>query len=560
MRLFLYYAFHSVKNQLKKLFRTWVMIFILVCMAVGIIFGSVASLLEDAVEEGPEEGPAVTQPDETPDEDIAPVIRDGDGNIIYAFNTPDTVDLISTGVILFILMLTLGTYDSTSIFLPGDTTLLFPSPLSPQKVLYFRLSCSLGAVLVGGIYFLFQIPNLILNVGLGLPTVLCMALALGCTIAISTVLKVIVYLYASGNSSRKRTVKVVFTACLLGAVAGIFIYSRVTGTDNLLVAAIRYAVSVNTRFVPLLGWTKGIIMYSMEDNYAGVALCFLGVVAGIAAAVFFISRMKADYYEDAMAKSEEVAALSEAMKNKGSIFGVARKNKKDRSETLRRDGLNKGRGASVFFFKQMYNRFRFAFMGVFTKTCVTYCLLGIGLALILRFLTEVRNTAPVMLLLGALVFYRSMGNPIEKDTALHYFALVPDKPLKKAVWSLAAGMADAALDLCIPMAVSSVILSDSAAAVGRNLLSCLAWLIFILSLDYFSSCVGAFINLSVPVNAGSTIKQIVQIMFLYTGLVPDVIIMAVVWAVFGMLPAAIAATCINLILGVIFMLLLPLFI
>ena len=32
MRLFFYYAFHTFKNQLRKLFKTWVFVFIAVCL------------------------------------------------------------------------------------------------------------------------------------------------------------------------------------------------------------------------------------------------------------------------------------------------------------------------------------------------------------------------------------------------------------------------------------------------------------------------------------------------------------------------------------------------
>ena len=43
MRLFFYYAFHSFKNQLRKLFKTWVLIFLLACMLIGGIIGAAAA-------------------------------------------------------------------------------------------------------------------------------------------------------------------------------------------------------------------------------------------------------------------------------------------------------------------------------------------------------------------------------------------------------------------------------------------------------------------------------------------------------------------------------------
>ena len=45
MRLTLYYILHTVKNQIRKLCRTWVAVFLLVCLAIGVIFGLGAAAL-----------------------------------------------------------------------------------------------------------------------------------------------------------------------------------------------------------------------------------------------------------------------------------------------------------------------------------------------------------------------------------------------------------------------------------------------------------------------------------------------------------------------------------
>ena len=43
MRLFAYYALHSFKNQLKKLLKTWVLIFLAVCVAFGVMVGLIVA-------------------------------------------------------------------------------------------------------------------------------------------------------------------------------------------------------------------------------------------------------------------------------------------------------------------------------------------------------------------------------------------------------------------------------------------------------------------------------------------------------------------------------------
>ena len=48
MKLFLYYALHTFKNQLKKLFKTWVLVFIVLCALIGGLIGFFAATLSEA--------------------------------------------------------------------------------------------------------------------------------------------------------------------------------------------------------------------------------------------------------------------------------------------------------------------------------------------------------------------------------------------------------------------------------------------------------------------------------------------------------------------------------
>ena len=45
MKLFGYYAWHSFVNQVRKMLKTWVLIFILVCMLIGGLIGGGAAKL-----------------------------------------------------------------------------------------------------------------------------------------------------------------------------------------------------------------------------------------------------------------------------------------------------------------------------------------------------------------------------------------------------------------------------------------------------------------------------------------------------------------------------------
>ena len=60
MKLFFYYAFCSVKNQLRKLFKTWVAIFFAVCLLFGVVIGLGAAFIEDLADIPDEEAENLT--------------------------------------------------------------------------------------------------------------------------------------------------------------------------------------------------------------------------------------------------------------------------------------------------------------------------------------------------------------------------------------------------------------------------------------------------------------------------------------------------------------------
>ena len=81
-------------------------------------------------------------------------------------------------------------------------------------------------------------------------------------------------------------------------------------------------------------------------------------------------------------------------------------------------------------------------------------------------------------------------------------------------------------------------------ALDTNMISVLVWFLFILSISLFATTVGTFINLSVPGETGATIKTMIQMMFIYFGILPEVGIV-IAGALFGHMELA-------LLVGVVF--------
>ncbi len=540
MRLFAYYALHTFKNQLKKLLKTWVLIFLLVCMLLGVGIGLFAAMVDDAAgsDEPVEDAETAEMPSLLEVQGIEPsqILELGAGALV---------------LLMFCVFAMNADKNGSKIFLPADVNLLFPSPMKPQSVLMFRLGTQIGIAVLGAVYMLFQLPNLTLNMGLPLWAALSLVAGWGLTMAAAVLIQLALYTLSATYPAVKRNLRRGIYLILALIAAGFIAFAARSG-EGWLKAAVLFFNAPVTRWIPFWGWIKGFCAFAAEGNITGVLLTLLATLLGGAALVWAIWRVKADFYEDAMAKSEETAELlARAQSEKSS--GVVVRRKKDRSEKLLRDGFDRGSGANVYFWKAMYNRRRFAHLDIFTKTMETYLTAAILTGAVCRFAEMDGGGLVVALVLGAMAFFRSLGNPLEQDTKMDFFLLIPESTWAKLFWSLMGGTVNCLLDV-----LPAILLGTLAA--GGNVLVSLLYVPLIVSVDFYATTVGVFISLSVPVSAGKTLKQVVQIMFVYFGLLPDILI-ATLGIVFGHTAAALmGVAALNMGLGFVFFGLAPLFI
>lgn len=543
MRLFGYYALHSFINQVRKIFKTWVLIFILACALIGGLIGYGAARISEAAEQNAEA--EIEESVEPEEEEPSYFEAQGIGRM-------EMIELITGVVILALLAYEALSADrnGSKIFLPADVPLLFASPMKPQSVLLFRLMTQLGTAVFLAIYLMLQIPNL-MNAGLSFWAAIAAILTLCLTIVVGKFLQVLLYLLCSAHPWLKDNLRRIIYV-LLGLLFLGYLAFWKTGGGDWLSAAVGFFCARATRYVPLWGWLKGFFLFAAEGDAGNMLLCLALVALSIALLFWANSRVRADFYEDAMAKSEETAELL-ARTQRQQEGGVAfKQRKKDRSDKLRRDTMRRGQGANVFFYKSLYNRFRFAHLGIFTKTTETYLFAAVGVWALCRYVFEVDAELPVVLTLAGLAFFRALGNPLEEDTKMGFFIMIPESMWAKLFYSLLGGTVNCVLDALIAM-IAAVPLT------GMSPLTALAWLVFIASVDFYSTTVGVFIALSVPVSAGKLVKQFAQILFIYFGLLPDIAIMAIGIVMGYTAMAAIASAVLNLVLGLIFFSLSPLF-
>lgn len=560
MRLFLYYASHSLLNTIKKVMKTWVA-FILIVIVFGTVVGLVTSLFTKNSKSGKD----------TPDTSVTTVVdgEEGQGEELtledaadgsfakskigqmmkkYNITKEQIVDLAISAVFLLVLATNiLNAQNSSKIFLPADVPMLFSSPMRPQSVLMFRLLCTLGTSLIVSLFMLFQIPNLTINAGLSLWGAVSLVIVYAMILVFSTLVQVIFYTITSrmktGTGNIKTFLAVVYGAVFLGFAA----FTAITKL-SLVEGLFAYFASAKTHWVPFWGWLRGISYYACIGDMT-MSMIYLGLfVVACAVLVLIIWKLKADFYEDAMFAAEHKAEQLESAK-KAAKGGVATR-EKERKASLDREGFHYGSGANVFLYKAVFNRFRFAKLRIFSTTMIVYTIVAGVVAWFARGYSHGDAFFIPAAVLGVMAFYRTMGDPIREDTSKDFFMLIPETHHKKLMYSILGSLSVTAIDLVLPMVVAAIMLK-------ANPLNVLVWFAFVLSISFFATVVGTLISLSLPKDQAQTISVVVQMIFLYFGLTPSAMALIIGILVGHVLTAVAVGCAINVLIGFLVSLILP---
>lgn len=560
-----YYLAHSFVNQVRKMLRTWVVILILACGLLGGLFGYAGAYLFDdgsiSSEEQTEEDRetiAEDQAEEGGDSAAADILKEGMlGETIRVMGKTRVMEA-GLGLLLLVLFFYAafsGVSSGSAIFLPADAALLFPSPNKPQSVLLFRLVCRMGFLFAMSLIFLCNLPAIMDVTGMSLSGAVYLIPAWIMIFLWEQLLQTAFYTYAGSAPGRKKKVRTGIYVCLLALAV---VFTACVGTAeagaNPLTAVVCLLSAPSGRWIPVWGWLRGVV-FSAEGGNALFSILFIMLLffAGVLL-ISAIYRMKADFYEDALETSEAVAKVMEDARQ--GRFSIRSGKKKDRPDRLVRDGLRHGQGAGVFFWKELYNRYRFAHLHLFTATSETYLVVALAASMLGKRLMPDKAAFFPFLAIATFVFFRSLGNPLEKDLRTVYFHLVPEKTWKKLFWSELGGIAGCLLDVFFAMALGSIL-------TGMGLPMMLGGILFTITVYYYSMNVGAFMDSTLPAGAGGMLKQVIQMMFVYFGLLPDIAIIAVGFSgkVDRLSPvlSLVLAALVNIGIGVVFMSMIPAF-
>ena len=493
-----FYFFHSVWNQLRRFIRTWAFLLFCGLVLVGSFLWYAARWYYHRL----------VAADPALPEDISELFT------VSGMTVLNVTELVSGILILGILIIQILSAEKSvsRLFLQADVNLLFSSDRSPQEVLVFRVSNTVGLGVAAAVLILIRIPFLIRDYSLyGAISVLVSWCFL---LVFSVLFKILIYETANRHPLFGLSLRWFIFAGI--GVGGVLLYHAYRISDDLLGTLHQYLDAPWTRMIPVWGWIKGIMMYGLEGNVL-MSLCLVSLSLGLAAVMAFcVLRLPVDYYEEALVPAQEAAMLEEAAGSESArllVMGSRRR------KEVSREGFGYGRGSSVFFFRVFHNRLRSSGHVLFTRTMITYSFAALAAGLYTRFFMDVAYEYVPVLALAVIVFFHTIVSPVTEDIRMHSFLTLPEPVWAKLFFSLLGGSCNCAFDVVIPLMIG-------VAAAGFPFLRGVLYLPVLMAVDFFASSSGVFTDVSIPSSIGISFKQVIQVLLIYAGLVFDGAVLA----------------------------------
>ncbi len=329
-------------------------------------------------------------------------------------------------------------------FTLSDVSVLFPSPLRPNKVLFYGLFRQLGLSFLLGFFLLFQYNWLHGLYGVEYSHLLLIVVGYGLCLFLGQVCAMAVYTRTSGNDRARSISKFCVYGLTLAFVAGLLLrclpklLSLAGAAEAALMtvgleAGAEYLASVGV-FFPVSGWAAGVIGGLFTQNYLMTGLCALLMLAALGLALGLVIKNKNNYYEDVL-QTAEVAQSAITAKREGQPAEVMPKKVR-----VGKTGLGRGEGASTLFFKHMLeNRRSGAFL--FSKMSLIFMLVIVGCTILYSFIfsdEEDKTAAFVAVFTMSTymqIFSESTGR-FNWELTKPYIYLLPEPPLKKLLWGI----------------------------------------------------------------------------------------------------------------------------
>lgn len=350
----------------------------------------------------------------------------GTGPIGETYRDPAELAAMATALYLFIFLFTVwnGFSKGGSIFSLSDVNLLFPSPISRTRALFYGLFRQISTSLLLGLFLFYQYSWMhnVYGAGFGILAVLFFGYV--AAVFLGQVTAMTIYAFTSSNEKAQKGLKAVFLLgalfLVLWAVLGAWRSYGSSGSPLPGLAAVMGTLPV--RLFPVGGWLGWAVSacWGQVSWLPGVLLCLVWFLF----LVFLLTHFDRDWYEDVL-RTAELAQSAIVSAKSGNLDATPRKIK------VGKTGLNGGLGASAFYYKHRIENRRSGLL-LLTPMTLIFSVILIAAAFFMKDL----GILPIFSFAVYLQIFTVGQSRISKELYKPFVYLVPEPPFAKLLQCL----------------------------------------------------------------------------------------------------------------------------
>jgi len=361
-----------------------------------------------------------------------------------------TAGLNALFILIFSTTLFGGLSKGSSFFRMSDVNFLFPSPLNKRSILFYALIQQIWSSMLIGIFILFQYTMLHVSYNLSVLGLFLIFFVYSLTVFLGQTLAMFLYTYVSDSDKKKNAAK----TALYIIIAGLLLYIGLNVLQNrteIIKCLAEVGNSLPVVLFPFAGWMGGFAGSLLKGEYLHSAFWLALSAAGFVAMLIAMSRSKREYYEDVISSAETMQNAVNSMKD-----GITPE-ASPRVIKVGKEGIDKGEGASVFFYKHLLENRR-ASKVLVKPMSLLFMVMTIFFAVFLKG----EGILPIFIFSVYMQIFSVAVGRFNRELTKPFIYLVPEPPFKKMLYALAETMPTELIESALVIIPVSVILGTPA--------------------------------------------------------------------------------------------------
>lgn len=387
--------------------------------------------------------------------------------------------------VMFVMLCSSGFSNGSTFFSMADVNMVFTSPISPKRIMFFGFVQQIGNSLVLSLFLVFQYNWLHDLYGIKIWHLIVIIIGFAITVFCGQLTAMTIYSSTKIDGKGRSALKAILIALCVG-VALFLVYEISFSKLGTLTAALNAANSFYLNLFPVSGWLKALFVGVFEKNIFYIIAGILAVLIYISALVIILNKSKRNYYEDVLCATEKNdIAKKDAKEGKTKEFISENIKAKD-------IGIKKGSGASAVYFKSLAEM-RHSKASVIDLVTLSF----LAMTILLTFIFRGEQESGLITFLGFSAYSQMFGvvnGKWNKELEKPYIYLIPDKSYKKLFNCIRISLYSYVIDSCIASVAAMMLLKLTAAQTILLIITRLSFYLLFIAASFITQRIFGRVN------------------------------------------------------------------